>query len=146
MNKKITHTIVYKGKKMKTLIKATVITAALSLTTLYAGDEHNHAGHDHSTHDHSTHGHSHETLHKSISNATVKNIAIKEVKRLAAEKKIPKSWKSMSVSKIGKAHHGDSNDWVVGFDNPKIKDKTKQTLYIFVSIHGQITGANYTGN
>ena len=127
---------------MKILIKATVITVAL-LTTLYAGDEHNH---DHSGHNHGAHGHSHETLQKSISNSAVKTIAIKEVKRLAQEKKIPKSWKSIPVSKIGKAHHGDTNDWVVGFDNSKIKDKTKQTLYIFVSIHGKITGANYTGN
>ena len=128
---------------MDILIKATVITVALSLTTLYAGDEHNH---DHSGHNHGSHGHSHETFQKSISNTAVKTIAIKEVKRLASEKKIPKSWKSAAVSKIGKAHHGDTNDWVVGFDNSKIKDKTKQTLYIFVSIHGKITGANYTGN
>ena len=116
---------------------------ALSLTTLYAGDEHNH---DHSGHNHGAHGHSHETLQKSISNSAVKTVAIKEVKRLAQEKKIPKSWKSAAVAKIGKAHHGDTNDWVVGFNNSKIKDKTKQTLYIFVSVHGQITGANYTGN
>ncbi|MEN8303076.1 MAG: DUF6488 family protein [Campylobacterota bacterium] len=128
---------------MNKLIKATVITMALSLTALYAGDEYNH---DHSGHNHGSHGHSHETLHKSVSNTTVKKTAIKEVKRLALEKRIPKSWKSVPVAKIGKAHHGNTNDWVVGFENPKIKDKTKQTLYIFVSIHGQITGANYTGN
>ena len=128
---------------MNLLIKTTIIAMALSLTTLYAGDEHNH---DHSGHNHGAHGHSHETLQKSISNSAVKTVAIKEVKRLAQEKKIPKSWKSAAVAKIGKAHHGDTNDWVVGFNNSKIKDKTKQTLYIFVSVHGQITGANYTGN
>ena len=126
---------------MKILIKATVITALLSLTTLYAADEHNH-----SEHNHASHGHKHETLQKGINNSAVKKIAMKEVKRLTLAKKIPKSWKSMPVSKIGKAHYGDTNDWVVGFDNPKIKDSTKQTLYIFVSIHGKIMGANYTGN
>ena len=128
---------------MDKLIKATVITAALSLTTLYAGDGHNH---DHSGHNHGSHGHAHEAHQKGITNSAVQKIAITEVKRLALEKKIPKSWKSIPVAKIGKAHYGDTNDWVVGFDNPKIKDKTKQTLYIFVSLNGKITGANYTGN
>jgi len=126
---------------MNTLIKTTVITVALSLTTLYAGDAHNHAEHDHGTH-----GHSHDSHQVGISNKAVKKIAIAEVKRLALAKKIPKSWKSMPISKIGKTHYGDTNDWMVGFDNPKIKDKTKRTLYIFVSVHGKIMGANYTGN
>ena len=126
---------------MNRLIKATVMTVVLSLTTLYAGDGHNHAEHDHGAH-----GHSHESHQKGISNSAVKKIALKEVKRLALAKKIPKSWKSIPVSKIGKTHYGDTNDWMVGFDNPKIKDKTKQTLYIFINISGKITGANYTGN
>jgi len=114
---------------MKIIFKATVITLLLTLVTLYASSEHKH-----------------ETLQKWISNTAVKEIAIQEVKRLALAKKIPNSWKSMPVSKIGKVHYGDTNDWVVGFDNQKIKDSTKQTLYIFVSIHGKIMGANYTGN
>ena len=126
---------------MNILIKATVIAVVLSLTTLYADDGHNHAQHDHNAH-----GHSHDSHQIGISNTVVKKIAIKEVKRLALAKKIPKSWKSMPVSKIGKTHYGDTNDWMVGFDNPKIKDKTKQTLYIFINISGKITGANYTGN
>jgi len=80
-----------------------------------------------------------------ISKTSVEEIAKKEVKRLASQKKIPKSWKSMAISKIGKTHYGDSNDWVVGFDNPKIKNKTKRTLYIFVTVKGKVVGANYTG-
>jgi len=52
----------------------------------------------------------------------------------------------MPISKIGKTHYGDTTDWKVGFFNAKIKNKKKQTLYIFVSVHGKITGANYTGN
>ncbi|MCD6212534.1 MAG: hypothetical protein J7J02_06085, partial [Sulfurovum sp.] len=63
-----------------------------------------------------------------------------------AEKKIPKSWESAPISKIGKTHYGDTDDWVVGFDNMKIKNKKRRTLYIFVSVRGEIRGANYTGN
>ncbi len=124
---------------MKILFKASVVGLALSLTTLYG------AGHSHDGHNHGSHGHSHDTLNKEVSNTSVKKIAIQEVKRLALDKKIPKSWKSIPISKIGKTHYGDTNDWIVGFDNLKIKDKRKQTLYIFVSVHGKVTGANYTG-
>jgi len=49
----------------------------------------------------------------------------------------------MPISKIGKTHYGDTNDWVVGFDNLKIKDKTN-SIYIFVSVKGKIVVANYT--
>ena len=126
---------------MKILIKATVITVALTLTTLYAEDTHNHSNHN----DNHEHSHKYEALKNEISKTSVEKIAKEEVKRLALEKKIPKSWKSMSISKIGKTHYGDTNDWIVGFDNPKIKDKTKRTLYIFVSVRGKVTGANYTG-
>jgi len=126
---------------MNILIKATVVAVVLSLTTLYAND-----GHNHTEHDNNAHKHSHNSHQIGISNTAVKKIAIAEVKRLALAKKIPKSWKSIPVSKIGKTHYGDTNDWVVGFDNPKIKDSTKQTLYIFVSIHGKIMGANYSGD
>jgi len=128
-----------------TRIKATVVALALSFTILHAGDAHNH---NHSEHSHDTHGHSHkyEALKNEISKKEVEEIAKKEVIRLALEKKVPKSWKTMPISKIGKTHYGDTTDWKVGFDNLKIKDKTKQTLYIFVNVHGKVTGANYTGN
>jgi len=119
---------------MKILIKALLIALALSFNMLNAGEGHNHGEHC-----------EHDTLHKEISNTSAKEIATVEVKRLARDKKISKSWKSTSVSKIGKTHYGDTNDWVVVFNNPKIKKKSKRNLYIFVSIHGKITGANYTG-
>ena len=126
---------------MQTLIKTTLITLALTLTTLCAQESHNHSGH------HDEHGckHKYEALKNEISKISVEKIAKKEVKRLASKKKIPKSWKSMPISKIGKTHYGDTNDWVVGFYNPKNKDKTKRTLYIFVSVKGKVVGANYTG-
>jgi hypothetical protein len=38
-----------------------------------------------------------------------------------------------------------TNDWVVSFYNPKIKKKSKQMLYIFVSAYGEVVGVNYTG-
>ena len=137
---------------MKKTIKTTAFTLALSFTTLYAGhshDEQSHEGHDHSHKEdtHEGHGHSHryDAIKNEVSKAAIENAASQKVKSLVLEKKIPSSWKSVPISKIGKTHYGDTNDWVVAFDNMKIKNKKKQTLYIFVSVRGDITGANYTG-
>ena len=114
---------------MKKLIKVILLFVILSLTTLYAGA-----------------GHNHDTLEGDISNTKVKEIATVEVQRLVAEKKILKSWKSAVVSKMGRTHYGDNDDWIVAFNNLKIKRKKYQNLYIFVSKRGEIRGANYTGN
>ena len=138
---------------MKKTVKVAALTVALSITTLYAGhshDEHSHEGHSHEGHKETTHeghGHSHryDAIKNEVSKESVEEAASQKVKSLVLEKKIPSSWKSMAISKIGKTHYGDSNDWVVAFDNIKIKDKKKRTLYIFVTTHGDIAGANYTG-
>ena len=142
---------------MNKLIKATVVTLVLGFTTIVAGsnhdhshDEHSHKGHDHSTQKedkHESHGHSHryDDLKNEVSRETIEKAAKQKVQSLVAEKKIPKSWESAQISKIGKTHYGDTDDWVVGFDNMKIKNKKRRTLYIFVSVRGEIRGANYTG-
>ena len=140
---------------MPKLIKATLITLALSSITIVAGsghshDEDSHKGHDHSQKEntHKSHGHSHHVnpFKNEVSKEKIEKAAIKEVQSLVAKKKIPESWKHVPISKIGKTHYGDTDDWVVGFDNMKIKNKKRRTLYIFVSVRGEIRGANYTGN
>ena len=137
------------------MIKITIVTLALSLTTLVASSAHanevqNHEGHDHSqkenTHADQGHVHHDNPFKHEVNKETIEKAARKEVQTLVAKKKIPQSWKHVPISKIGKTHYGDTDDWVVGFDNIKIKNKKRQTLYIFVSVGGEIRGANYTGN
>ena len=137
------------------MIKATIVTLALGLTTLYAGsghthDEDSHKGNDHSQKENTHEGHGHaqhdNPFKNEVSKETIERAAMQEVQSLVAQKKIPESWKFVPISKIGKTHYGDTDDWVVGFDNIKIKKKERQTLYIFVSVGGEIRGANYTGN
>ncbi len=149
------------------LIKATVITIVLSLTAIYANsnqsnDKNSHEGHNHAQNEHKheshnnihkedshkAHGHScrYTDIKNEVSKETIEKAAKQKIQSLVAEKKIPKNWKNIPISKIGKTHYGDTDDWVVGFDNIKIKNKERQTLYIFVSVHGEIRGANYTGN
>lgn len=140
---------------MSKLIKATLVTLALSSITLVAGSDHTHGEDSHKAHDHSqkenthkSHDHAkHDNPFKNeVSKETIEKAAMQEVQSLVAKKKIPESWKHVPISKIGKTHYGDTDDWVVGFDNMKIKSKKRQTLYIFVSVGGDIRGANYTGN
>ena len=112
---------------MKKSIKATVVTLALGFTTIYAESTHDHSPEEHSSHkghDHSqkednpeSHGHSHryDDLKNEVSKETIEKVAKQKVQSLVAEKKIHKSWKSVPISKIGKTHYGDTDDWVVGY-------------------------------
>ena len=142
-------------QKSNRVIKAMAIMLALSTTTIYAEthaphEEQSHEGHDHAKKEDSNksagHAHRYEDLKNQASRETIEKAAIEKIQRLVAEKKIHKSWKSVPISKIGKTHYGDTDDWIVGFDNKKIKNKKRRTLYIFVSVRGEIRGANYTGN
>jgi len=119
---------------MKTLIKTAIVAVALTCGTLYAGGDHSHDG---------EHGHSHTQVE--VSKADIKNGAIQELESLVQKGKIDKSWSNTPVSDMKKKQFHHNTEWVVSFKNKDIKDKTKQTLYIFFSLYGKTTGANYTG-
>lgn len=113
---------------MKQIFKIIALTLALATTPLLAG-----AG---------APGHTHEkiTEQKAI------NIAKSMRDGLAKKGTIADTWKSVDYSTVEQKKFGKNLEWVVTFYNPKIEDKSKQTLYVFVSLYGKVTGANYTGN
>ena len=115
---------------MTQLMKVLLIFSALTFSTLYAKN-----GYDYYYYGNG--GSNYSKLNKTA----ITKIAKAEVKRLTMKKKLPKSWKSAEVSKINKSNSGD---WMVVFNNLKIKNKAKQNLYIFVGIYGQVKGVNYT--
>jgi len=119
---------------MKTLIKTTIVAVALTCTTLYAGGSHSHDG---------EHGHSHTQVE--ASKTDVKKMAIQELANLIQKGKIDKSWSKKPVSDMKKKQFHHNTEWVVSFNNKEVKDKAKQTLYIFFSLYGKATGANFTG-
>jgi hypothetical protein len=104
----------------------------LALTTLYAKN-----GYDYYYYGNG--GASYKKLNKTA----ITKISKAEVKRLVMKKKIPKSWKSIPISKIDKSNN---EDWIVTFKNLKIKKQSKQNLYVFVGIYGKVKGVNYTGH
>ena len=116
---------------MKKLITTVALTTILGLSSLYS---HGGANHNHDV-----------PVKREINKTSVKQLAKQEVKRLALAKKIDKSWLMIEISKMKKTKFNYSNEWVVSFKNSAIKDASKQTLYVFVSVYGELKGANYTG-
>ncbi len=114
-------------KTVKTILIATI----LGFATLQG---HGGAGHTHAA-----------PVEKEISKKSIKSIAKQEVKRLALAKKIDNSWLFSPISKMKKTDYNYNNEWKVSFSNAEIKDKQKRTLYVFVTVGGELTGANYTG-
>jgi hypothetical protein len=113
-------------------IKALLILLTLTFTTLHAknGYDYYHYGND-------------ATSYKKLNKTAIIEIAKAELKRLIMKKKIPQSWKFTPVATVRKFN---IDDWLVTFNNVKIKKESKQKLYIFVGIYGKIKGVNYTGN
>ncbi len=121
---------------MKKLIKATAITLTLSLTTLHAGSGHSHDD---------GHGHGHNHTQEKVKKSVIEKTANQKLEKLVENKKINKSWSNISISNMKKKKFNSKNEWVITYNNNQIKDKNKQTLYVFVNEYGKVTGANYTG-
>jgi len=117
---------------MKRLIKATVVTLALGLTSVYASGSHSHGN-----------GHSH--THKEVSQKTIKGQANNVLLGLIKKGKINNSWLNAPIKDMKKKQFHHNMEWVVSYENKKVTNKEKQTLYIFVSLIGKITGANHSG-
>lgn len=124
-----------------------IILVLLCSISLHAsdGEHHNHEGHSEEEHAKEGHVCRYDDLKNEVAREHIEEVAKQKVEKLVEQKKISKSWKAQAVAKIGKTHYGDTNDWVVVFENQKIKKKSKQTLYVFVSTRGKVMGVNYTG-
>jgi hypothetical protein len=121
---------------MKNIIKTTLATGLLTFaySPLYAG-----AGHDHS------HDHGHDHAQKELSKDLAQKKANEKIKQLVEIKKIEKSWLKAPVLASNKKKFSGHLEWVISYKNESIKESKKQVLYIFVNMHGKITGSNYSG-
>lgn len=117
---------------MKQIFKIIALTLTLATAPLLAGEGHSHGGNSHT--------------HEKVSKQKAINIAKSMRDGLAKKGTLENSWKSVDYATIKQKKFGKITEWVVTFNNTKIEDKTKQTLYVFVSLYGKVTGANYTGN
>jgi len=121
--------------KMKNLTKIYLLMAAIGfISPVFAGAGHSHdkeGGHHHSS--------------GPITEAKAKSKAMRTVKNLVSRGVINKSWTSSKPVKAEKKTFSKGLEWVISFNNKSVKDKEKQTLYIFYSLDGHYIAANYTG-
>ena len=93
---------------------------------------------------HNGHGHSHGPSVK-VSKSKVEKIAKAQLMNLIGKSKIDKSWKDKKISSSEIKEYGGRKEWVVAFKNKDEKDKSKATLYVFVSLKGELIASNFTG-
>ena len=90
------------------------------------------------------HGHSHS--HGPVSSDEVIKRATKKVIQMAKAGKIDALRATTKASMAEQKTYAKGPEWVIRFNNDKVNDTTKQTLYMFFSLDGHYIAANYTGN
>ncbi len=90
-------------------------------------------------------GHSHE-LTEEISSSQAKQKALDVIMKAVIKEKVPESWSQIKPATIKQKTYKQGPEWVVTFNNPAIKNKGKQTLYVFLSLTGHFLAVNFTGN
>jgi hypothetical protein len=76
----------------------------------------------------------------------VKEVLPKALDILIKAREVKESWLKVPVEKIEKKQFSKGQEWVISFFDETQKDKTKQRLYVFVSLDGWLNGANNSGN
>ncbi len=83
--------------------------------------------------------------HEPVTQQEAETLATSAVSQLIAAGKIDSSWKTIRVANAKQKDFNGSMEWVVTFRNESVSDAAKQTLYVFLTLTGEIVGANYTG-
>ncbi len=100
---------------------------ALTIATAYAGSGHSHG----------------PSTPIAKEEALVKATGI--VKVFVGKGEIDASWAEVAPASGEQNKRMFGDEWVVAFNNPKIKDTAKQTLYVFLTLGGEYKATNYTG-
>lgn len=96
-------------------------------------------------------GHAHEAdgghsqLHGLVSSEEVITKASEKVNQLAEAGRIDVSWSGIKTTHSEQKSYAAGTEWVIVFKNAKLKEPTKQTLYLFFSLDGHYIAANYSG-
>lgn len=76
---------------------------------------------------------------------TVLACAAQRKEALVASGKLDASWKTVKHENVEQVDGKKGKEWKVVFRNPAAPDKDKQTLYVFLSLPGNVLAANHTG-
>lgn len=122
-----------KGYFMKNLLITLCLSFLVSAPAL-AGGGHSHAADG-----------SHNQPIKEVSVDLVIKRSAQKINQLASAGKIHSSWKGVKPNNSQKKTFGHNQEWLITFNNPDIKDNSKQNLYLFYSLDGHYIAANYSG-
>lgn len=64
---------------------------------------------------------------------------------LVSKGKIDPSWKGVKLDTAETLEGKKMKEWKLSFKNPAEKDASKQTLFMFYALNGNLIGANFTG-
>ena len=67
------------------------------------------------------------------------------IDKLVDKKKIDATWKDAVFKAAEQKEFKNEIEWVVTYENPRVEDSAKRTLYVFLSRYGEFLGINYTG-
>ncbi|MDH5231447.1 MAG: DUF6488 family protein [Gammaproteobacteria bacterium] len=67
------------------------------------------------------------------------------VEKLVQRGSLPKSWAMANEIEADTKTYKEITEWVISVYNPAILDRSKRTLYIFLSLKGDYVAANFTG-
>ena len=115
---------------MRKFIICLLTALALSVTSAYAGPGS---------------GHSHGPVTPVTEKQAIKN-AVDVVAAIVQKGKLDASWAEVKPTEAKKEKLKYGQEWIVTFNNPKIADQEKKTLYVFLSLDGQYLGANFSGS
>ena len=80
-----------------------------------------------------------------VKEAVIVGCAVDYKDSFASSGKIDASWKSAKLDKAEVVQGKTTKEWKLTFKNPAEKDATKQTLYMFYTLAGNLIAANFTG-
>jgi len=86
-------------------------------------------------------GHDHEPIDKEKAIEKAKVVVSQMVKK----SKLDASWENVKSIKASKKAFKEGNEWFISFENKTIKDSSKSTLYVFLTLSGEYLAANFTG-
>jgi hypothetical protein len=67
------------------------------------------------------------------------------VELLSQKGRIAASWSTAKVEKVEQKEFKKGSEWVAVLHDEKQADKSKQRLYIFITLKGYLNGSNFTG-
>jgi hypothetical protein len=76
---------------------------------------------------------------------TVLTCAAQRKDALVSSGKLDASWKAVKHETVEQIDGAKGEEWKVTYRNPQITDAAKQTLYVFLSLPGNVLAANFTG-